>query len=163
VEERKRKTEGEEKKKQEKAPEENQVIKIDGYRGRSMQRQRSGRESNGRSARKLLQKREDMVRRGRKRVMRREQQEGWMGWEEAWRNEGSREGREEQNFPQASVQHSSCIAWMHLTGVWKNLHLSGIQLSGIVVINFIGIICIGEPGVRKGLLEPFLLSTPRVR
>lgn len=45
----------------------------------------------------------------------------------------------------------------------KNLHLSGIQLSGIVVINFIGIIGTGKPGARKGFLEPFLLSMPWVR
>lgn len=45
----------------------------------------------------------------------------------------------------------------------KNLHLSGIQLSGIVVINFIGIIGTGKPGARKGFLEPFLLSMPQVR
>lgn len=105
-----------------------------------------------------------MVRRKRKREMRREQQEGWMrvgrGWEK-WRKQGE-DRRDEQNFPLTAVQ-DSCISWMHLTGAWKNLHLSGIQLSEIVVINFIGIICTGEPGARKGLLEPFLLSMPRVR
>jgi len=52
---------------------------------------------------------------------------------------------------------------MYVKGAWKNLHLSGIQLSGIAIINFMGIICAGKPGVRKGLLEPFLLSVPRVR
>lgn len=64
-------------------------------KGRS--RQRSGRESNGRSEGKLLQKRDDMVRRRRKSAMRRQQQEGWIGREEARRDEGSGEGREEEN------------------------------------------------------------------
>lgn len=109
---------------------------------------------------KVLQKRADRYGRRRRRTTRREQLERVGRGMERQRKQGGE--RRTKLSPDCSA-----AALLHLldayNGAWENLHLSGIQLSGIVVINFIGIICTGEPGVRKGLLEPFLLSMPRVR
>lgn len=49
-------------------------------------------------------------------VIRREQQEGCIQWEEAWRDEGSREGREEKN---KTLPDCDAALLLHLLDAFK--------------------------------------------